>query len=103
MLNIFKKKTYPYVDEYGRTVMLLKKRIDHQGIGGKEFIIDEQITSTLSNNEVFYKAMDGNWACYNFCERRKDFDVNFPHKLYYGKVDGLGYIIAEDEFDKEDE
>ena len=38
-------------------------------------------------------------ACYNFLRRRPDFNREFPHKLYYGKVDGLGYIVAEDELE----
>ena len=78
----------------------IKKEITHQNIGGKKFIVDEEITKTLTNNEVFLKALDGNWACHNFVERRPDFAYDFPYKLYYGKVDGLGYIIAEDEFDE---
>ena len=82
-------------------VRVIKDNIEHQGIGGKEFIIDEKITSTLTSKECFYQALDGNWACKNFIERRPDFDYKyFPHKLYYGKVDGLGYVVAEDEFKK---
>ena len=44
--------------------------------------------------------MSGNWACLNFTDRREDFDCNFPHKLYYGKVNGLGYVVAEDELEE---
>ena len=92
------KKIYPYIDESGREIRLISSAIDHQNIGGKEFIVDEQITPTLTNWEVFMQATKGNWACYNFIKRREDFDGDFEHKLYYGKVDGLGYIVAEDEF-----
>ena len=79
---------------------IIKKSVTHQNIGGKVFIVDEAITNTLTNDEVFENAMmNGNWACRNFIDRRKDFNCNFKYKLYYGKVDGLGYIVAEDEFE----
>lgn len=45
--------------------------------------------------------MEGNPACLNFIIRRHDFKPDFPHKLYYGKVGGLGYVVAEDEFEEE--
>ena len=79
---------------------IIKNEVTHQDIGGKEFIVDENITETLSNDEVFTQAVMGNWACKNFVDRRPDFNHNFDHKLYYGKVDGLGYIVAEDEIKK---
>ena len=82
---------------------IIKDSVLHQDIGGKKFIVDENITETLSPDEVFLQAIMGNWACKNFVDRRKDFDHHFEHKLYYGKVDGLGYIVAEDEFKKEGE
>ena len=44
---------------------------------------------------------EGNPACLNFVRRRDDFRVNFPHKLYYGKVGAFGYVVAEDEFEEE--
>jgi len=77
----------------------IKTSVTHQGIGGCEFIVDEQISKTLTNDEVWDKAWGGNFACMNFVERRPDFNHKFPHKLYYGKVDGLGYIVSEDEFE----
>lgn len=76
---------------------ILKDELKHQEIGGKEFLVDERITETLTNDEVFNIGMTGNYACHNFLERRHDFNRNFPFKLYYGKVNGLGYIIASDE------
>ena len=79
---------------------IIKKHITHQNIGGKEFIIDDKVTETLSNDEVFINGMCGNWACKNFIDRRKDFNRDFPHKLYYGHVGNLGYVISEDEFEK---
>ena len=93
-------------------VKVIKNEIKHQDIGGKEFIVDENITETLSPEEIFRQAYSGNFsilsvhhlilikACMNFIRRRPDFDYDFEHKLYYGKVNGLGYIVAEDEFKK---
>ena len=78
---------------------IIKNKVKHQNIGGKEFIVDEYITETLSSEEVYRQAITGNIACLNFINRRPDFDIShFEHKLYYGKVAGLGYIVAEDEF-----
>ncbi len=81
-------------------VRKIKAHVFHQGIGGKEFVVDVPITNTLTNDRVFQMGLSGNWACYNFMHRRRDFNTDFPHKLYYGKVDGLGYIVAEDELEK---
>ena len=81
----------------------IKKSVKHQGIGGQEFIVDEYITKTLTNGVVFDKGIHGNPACLNFIMRRPDFKGSFPHKLYYGKVGGLGYVVAEDEFVEEGE
>lgn len=84
-------------------VKKIKNSVTHQDIGGKDFIVDENITETLSNEEICKQSMLGNIACINFINRRQDFtDIltnHFEHKLYYGKVDGLGYIVAEDEFE----
>ena len=79
---------------------IIKRSVKHQNIGGKEFIIDQNITETLSYETVYNNAIQGNIACWNFIHRRNDFDNHFEHKLYYGKVNGLGYIVAEDEFEK---
>ena len=74
----------------------IKKDITHQGIGGKEFIIEMEV----DKDDVAFKGLlKGNWACKNFIDRRPDFDCTFPYKLFYGKVGHLGYIIAEDEFE----
>lgn len=81
------------------TIRRIKPHVLHQGIGGKDFIIDFGVTNTLTNDEVFNLGISGNPACYNFLRRRPDFNRNFPHKLYYGKVDGLGYIVAADELE----
>lgn len=72
--------------------------IDHQDIGGKTIILE----FGLSKAEVAQLGyLEGNWACRNFIDRRKDFNKDFKLKLYYGKVGNLGYIVAEDEFVKE--
>ena len=81
-------------------VRKIKKGIIHQGIGGKDFIVDVDITKTLTPDEVFNRGVSGNIACYNFIQRRRDFNSSFPFKLYYGKVNGLGYIVSEDELEK---
>lgn len=73
----------------------LKKNFTYRELGGKQFTIEFEVPKM----EVFRKAHEGNWACYNFVERRNDFDQFFRHKLYYGKIDGLGYVIAEDELE----
>ena len=83
--------------------MRIKEGIEHQGIGGQEFIIDEFVTETLTNEKCLEEACTGNWACHNFMERRPDFKYKFPHKLYYVKVNGLGYVIAEDEIERGEE
>lgn len=79
-------------------IKYIRDDVEHQNIGGKDFIVDEEITKRLSNEEIIKQTKSGNWACYNFIMRRSDFNENFPYKLYYGKVEGLGYIMAEDEF-----
>lgn len=77
-------------------IQRVKTSVTHQGIGGKEFKIDWRITETLSNAEVMTNI---NFACSNFRARREDFNMSFKHKLYYVQIDGLGYVIAEDEID----
>ncbi len=81
-------------------ILNLKKKVsnkvDHQNIGGKEIILEFEVNA----DEVFYRAVvEGNWACKNFKDRRKDFNCDFPYKLYYGKVGDFGYIVSEDELE----
>lgn len=74
----------------------LKKSFTYRNLGGKEILIEFEV----KKEEVLHKALvEGNWACYNFMDRRKDFNINFTKKLYYGKVDCLGYVVAEDELE----
>ena len=50
--------------------------------------------------EIAEKATSGNWACYNFIERRKDFAWIANKKFYYGKgEDNLGYVVCSDELE----
>ncbi len=68
--------------------------VTHQGIGGKEITLE----FGLSVDEVFHLCVcEGNWACKNFLDRRKDITGAYKGKLYYGKVEGLGYIVTEEE------
>lgn len=87
---------YKHDDTVRDKVMRVVESVDHQGIGGQTIILE----FGLSCNEVFELSVSGNWACMNFTDRREDFAYNFPHKLYYGKVNGLGYIVAEDELEE---
>lgn len=77
----------------------ISKKVIHQGIGGKEFIVDEEVSKTLTNDNCIEFYANGNWACRNFIERRPDFKHDFPYKLFYVKIDNIGYVIAEDEIE----
>lgn len=73
----------------------IKNYVKHQNIGGKEIIIERELTP----DEVDNLALKGNWACFNFCIRREDFLPEFNKKLYYGHVGNLGYVVCEDELE----
>lgn len=80
----------------------LKDSFEYRQLGGYTIYLEYE----LDADTVFDKAVNqGNWACYNFMERRNDFNYEFPYKLYYGKVIhgedkiALGYIVAEDELE----
>lgn len=64
-------------------------------IGGKIIYLDFEV----SHDEID-QIPPINWACFNFCMRRDDFDHDFNFKTYYGHIDGLGYIVAEDEIEE---
>lgn len=72
----------------------IKEHVTHQGIGGKEITIERLVTM----DEVDVKAWNGNPACFNFIKRRED-SMMLPYNtiLGYGHVNGLGYIVCEDE------
>ena len=80
----------------------IKTTLEYRNIGGLPIYLEYE----LDADTVFNKAVnEGNWACFNFIERRNDFNYSFKHKLYYGKViEGedkiaLGYVVAEDELE----
>ena len=76
---------------------IIDKKVKHQGIGGKEIIIEKEMT--------WDDALDTNFnqmpiAMYNFIRRRLDLDEEQGSmKIYYGHVDNLGYFVAEDEIE----
>lgn len=71
----------------------VKRDIKHQGIGGKKIFIERILTP----DEVDEKAQQGNVVCLMFCIRREDFLPEFNQNLYYGHIENLGYVVAEDE------
>lgn len=81
------------VEEFDGKTFIVDKKVTHQGIGGRPIVIE----FAISADDVFDKAMSGNIACWNFTDRRSDFNYKFPHRLFYGKVGGLGYVVSEDE------
>lgn len=78
----------------------IKPNLTYRDLGNETIRLEYE----LDADTVFNKAVnEGNWACYNFIERREDFNYLFPYKLYYGKVlqgednIALGYVVSEDE------
>lgn len=94
-------------------IMLVDESIKHQDIGGKQIVLE----FSLPKEEVFSLAAEGNWANVNFLKRHINEDMdpqevidmvrNFDsevmdasyldEKLYYGKVNGLGYVVTASE------
>jgi len=79
----------------------LKDSIEHQGIGGKEIVIEGEVPF---DDIVFNAVFCGNWACKNYLDRREE--INKPAvyvpRHYYGKVGALGYLVGSDEFKEGD-
>lgn len=71
----------------------IKKSLKYRNLGGKMILIEKEVPIS----EIFSLANEGNWACYNFLNRRPDIDRFYNKKIYYGHVDNLGYLITEDE------
>ena len=71
----------------------VKKDIKYQGIGGKEILIEMELPSYEVDTTL-------NWACINFVKRRPDIPLGSNLKCYYGHIDTLGYIVAEDELEE---
>lgn len=87
---------YKHNDSVKGTEKRVRKDIKHQQIGGKVITLE----FGLDLEEVFHLAMsEGNWACVNFLDRRPDVDIHYNQNIYYGKVEGLGYIVSEDELE----
>lgn len=75
----------------------IKKSVKYRDLGGKSISIEK----TLTKKQIVDEANKGNWACYNFIDRRNDFQKLFDtSKFYYVHAeDGLGYVICEDELE----
>lgn len=76
----------------------IKENVEHQGIGGKEIIIEKEITIDDILDTNFDKMPI---AMYNFIMRRFDLleEKNGKRKVYYGHVGILGYFVADDELE----
>lgn len=78
-------------------IRTIKKSVKYRNIGGKSISIER----TLTKQDIIKQTTNGNWACYNFIDRRSDFPVLTSNTIfYYGHCeDGLGYIVCEDELE----
>jgi len=73
---------------------LIDPKVKHQSIGGKEIIIEREMTI----GDILDGDVDMSIALYNFMVRREDFfTLDYDLKVYYGHVGFLGYFVAEDE------
>lgn len=74
-----------------------KKDFKYRNLGGTKITLEFEV----STKEIERKAkVEGNWACYNFIDRRPDFKSLFDKKIYYGHAeDGLGYVVCDDELE----
>ena len=73
----------------------IKKNITYRDLGGKSINIEREIPLM----DLWKLAKEGNWACYNFIDRKQNLDVFFQYKIYYGHVGDLGYVVSEDELE----
>lgn len=71
--------------------------IEHQGIGGKNIILEKYGSMAYALDTPFEKM---SIALYNFVLRRLG-SLDEGLELYYGHVGNLGYFVAEDEIDGE--
>lgn len=75
----------------------IKKNVKHQGIGGKEIIIEKETDVNYFLEKEFGSLTI---AEENFMARRFEIMVKeLPLKIYYGHVGMLGYFVAEDELE----
>ena len=79
----------------------INKNVEHQGIGGKEIIIERELTIDDILDTNFDKMTI---AMYNFIMRRNDLleEKYGKRKVYYGHVGILGYFVADDEIKESD-
>ena len=78
-----------------KIIAKVKPKVKHQGIGGKEIIIEREGTMSYI---IDMNCDEYTIAVRNFIMRRDDiFTVDEDMKLYYGHVGNLGYFVAEDE------
>ena len=78
-------------------IRAIKKNVEHQGIGGKEIIIEKEtdVNYFLDKTITEYTIAES-----NFVRRRMDLIIDeLPLKIYYGHVGMLGYFVAEDELE----
>lgn len=74
----------------------IKDSLKYRDLGGKTIRIEREIPV----RSLMDLASQGNWAVYNFIDRRPDITWAYPLKIYYGHVGDLGYVIAEDELEE---
>ncbi len=76
----------------------INKNVEHQNIGGKEIIIEKELTIDDILDTNFDKMPI---AMYNFIMRRTDLleEKYGERKVYYGHVGILGYFVADDELE----
>ena len=76
----------------------INKKVEHQGIGGKEIILEKEL---LVKDFLYTKFNEMPVAMTNFIMRRLDFidEKNEDKKVYYGHVGDFGYFVAEDEIE----
>ena len=64
--------------------------LKYRNLGGKTIRLERELTP----EEV---AKTGNWACWNFIDRRPDY---YNKRCFYGHAeDGFGYVVCEDELE----
>ena len=80
---------------------IINKNVEHQEIGGKEIIIEKELTIDDVLDKDFKEMTI---AMYNFIMRRMDLmeDKYGNRKVYYGHVGELGYFVADDEIKDSD-
>lgn len=77
---------------------IISKKVEHQGIGGKEIILEKEL---LVKDFLDTNLNKMTIAMTNFIKRRLDFvdEKNEDKKVYYGHVGNFGYFVAEDEIE----